>query len=130
VKGKETLSINYKNKDDVKVEDNQDELIVTPGNINIFIHMVVNYLEKDETYEIEASENPNMFCIYLITRKDLISVNHGDTWKRVKKYIDETRPNTKTCSICYEPQCRNIRTCSNGCVVCCMYYYYSRKEPR
>ena len=35
-------------KDDVKVEDNQDELIVTPGNRNRIIHMTVKCLEKDE----------------------------------------------------------------------------------
>ena len=35
-------------KDDVKVEDNQDELIVTPGNRTRIIHMIIDYLGKDE----------------------------------------------------------------------------------
>ena len=50
-------------KYDVKVEDKQDELIVTPGNRNRIIHMIIDYLGKDEAYKIEASKNPNMFCI-------------------------------------------------------------------
>ena len=84
--------------------------------------MIIDYLGKDEKYKIEASENPNMFCIYLITRGALISVNNGDTWKHVKKYIDKPRPNTNTCSIGYEPQCMQITTCSkcfvDVCVLC------------
>ena len=84
--------------------------------------MIIDYLEKDEKYKIEASTNPNMFCIYLMTRGALISVNNGDTWKHVKKYIDKPRPNINTCSICYEAQCKHIITCCKCfvdiCVLC------------
>ena len=63
-----------------------------------------------------------MFCIYLNTRGALISVNNGDTWKHVKKYIDKPRPTTNTCSIWYGPQCKHIITCSkcfvDVCVLC------------
>ena len=82
--------------------------------------MTVKHSEKDETDKMEASTNPNMFCIYLIARKALISVSHGDTWKHVKRYVDKPRPNTKTCSICYEPQCKHIITCSKCCVDVCV----------
>ena len=84
--------------------------------------MIVNYLNKDEKYKIEASNNPNSFCIYLIDRHALISVNNGDTWKHVKKYIDKPRPATKSCSICFEDQFNRMISCSkcfaDTCVLC------------
>ena len=84
-KGKKPLIIeNESIKYAVNIEDTQDELIVTPGNRNRIIHMIIDYLGKDEKYKIEASENPNMFCIYLITRKALLSIKNGDNWKHIK----------------------------------------------
>ena len=77
-------------------------------------------MEKDEKSKIEASENPDMFCKYLITRGALISIKHGDTWKHVNMYIDKPRPIINTCSICYEPQCMHIITCSKCCIDVCV----------
>ncbi len=79
-------------------------------------------MKKDEKYKIEASKTPTSFCIYLIDRHALISVNVGDTWKHVKKYIDKPRPATKSCSICFEHQCKRMISCSkcfaDVCVIC------------
>ncbi len=93
---------------DVKIEDNQDSLMVTTENRNLIIHVIVNHLKKDETYKIEASKTLNTFCICLIYRHALISVTNGEIWKHVKKYIDKPRPDKQSCADCYEPQHRNF----------------------
>ena len=54
-KGKKPLIIEDEIiKDAVKIEDTQDELIVTPGNRNRITHMIIEYLGKDEKHKIEA----------------------------------------------------------------------------
>ena len=35
-------------EEDIKIEENQDNIIVTKENVNIIIHMIINYLNKDE----------------------------------------------------------------------------------
>ncbi len=72
-------------------------------------------------YKIEASQNPNMFCICLIDRHALISVNNSDNWKHIKKYIDKPRDKSNNCSICYETQRCNIITCNKCVADVCIY---------
>ncbi len=69
--------------------------------------------------KIEDPKNPNMFCICLIDRHALISVNNGDTWKHVKRYIDKPRPAAKSCSICYGNQNKRLISCSKCFVAVC-----------
>ena len=107
-------------EEDIKVEENQDDIIVTKENRNMIIHMIIKYLKKDEAYKIEASKHPNMFCIYLIDRHALISVNNGDTWKHVKRYIDKPRPDINNCSICFENQCVRMISRSKCFVAVCV----------
>ncbi len=129
-KSRHTLIIKDKIiKEDIKVdvkieEDKQDSLIVTTENKNMFIHLIINYLKKDEKYKIEGSRWTEMFNIILMDRRAAISICAGDTWKQIKHFIDKPRPKFThaTCSICLDEENRCLVSChkchADACLKC------------